>query len=272
MVQQLSLFSAIDDESYDLCISTLATLSGKPPILFSSFSAMFKPNPSYEIERVNSKNQLVEQNRIKLCKELSINDFSQGKYPKDYNLLKQFTTDDLANFDISKLTDLMNGSSDPDKMDVDECESSISGNSWCLNISDIPSAGGNRSVSMQSITESIILSSGGSSASIISFLSELGYILDFQNITLGVKLNMANDVCLELSKIWHLDGQKTVQKTKGGFLIKAYVNVAKGTDIKSINQGISSLASLQKDLSGYIDLEIPDRKAMDSRLDNLDDI
>ncbi|SCV01034.1 LANO_0F09824g1_1 [Lachancea nothofagi CBS 11611] len=269
MVLQLSLVSAIDDESYDLCTSTLCNLSGNPPVLFSHFTAMLKPNPTFDIEQTNSKNQLIEQNRLKLCKEVPLDQLEPDGSKRDYEMLKNYQDDKLDGFNLQVVEDMLHGSTDLDRMDVDEAKSD---DSWILSIADIPAAGSNRKVSTQSITENTILSSGGSSPSIIAFLSEFGYVPDYQFLTLGVKFNMNHSVYLELSKVWLIQGGESKQITKGGFLVKAFVNVTKGTDIKSINHGTNALLNLQKELSGYIDLTIPDRKSMDSRLENLSDI
>ncbi|SCV04321.1 LAME_0H17524g1_1 [Lachancea meyersii CBS 8951] len=270
MVLQLCLTSAIDDDSYELCTSTLCNLSGNPPVLFSNFTAMFKPNSSFDIEQTNSKNQLIEQNRLKLCRGVPLDALENDSEKRDYRMLKKFADDDLKGFDLQILQKMLHGSIDVDDMEVDEEKPSEQ--SWILSISDIPAAGSNRKVSSQAIIESTILSTGGSSPSVIAFLSELGYTLDYQLLTVGVKFNMKHNVYLELSKIWRVEGGEAQQLTKGGFLVKAFVNVAKSTDIKSINHGTNALLHLQKELSGYIDLTIPDRKSMDSRLENLNDI
>ncbi|SCU97966.1 LADA_0H09648g1_1 [Lachancea dasiensis] len=272
MVLQLSLFSVIDDDSYGLCVSTLSNLSGKPPILYSNFAAVLKPNPEFDIEQTNSKNQLIEQNRLRLCKAVPLEALEPDVSKRDYGKLKQYGDDTLNGFNLGMLEDMLHGSTDLDRMEIDEavCPND---DTWALSISDIPAAGASRKVSSQAITESTILSSGGRSPSIVSFLSELGYVLDFRLLTIGIKFNMSNKVFLEVSKIWQVQGaESTKQLTKGGFLIKAFVNVAKGTDIKSINHGTNALLGLQKELSGYIDLSIPDRKSMDSRLENLSDL
>ncbi|SCV03091.1 LAMI_0H05402g1_1 [Lachancea mirantina] len=268
MVQQLSLFSVIDDGSYDLCISTLSALSGLPPIIFSNFSMVSMPNQSYDIERVNSKNQLIEQCRIKACCPVPLDRLLANDVPKDYKAMKKLQEDDISGFDMPYFQNLLAKAQDPDAMLTDDSDESQV--SWTLSISDIPSAGNNRKVSMQTITESTVASIGGTSTSILSFLTQLGYVQDFQHLTAGVKYNMSHGVVLELSKVWKIHDGKTTQITKGGYLVKAYVNVQKGTDIKRINRGVQSLCALQKELNGYIDLEVPDRKAMDSRIDNLD--
>lgn len=284
MVQQLSLFDSIDDASYDLFISTITTLSGNSPVLFANISTIWKPDESYDIERVNLKNQLAELNKIKLCKELPLSLFNKtgDSSTLSYTLLKTLAQDSipiepslidslLHNIEIDRHTP--SDINDDSKMDVDvESHSKIVNDSWTLSMSDIPAAGSNRKVSMQSISESVILSTAGKSASISKFLKELCYTSVYQYVTVGVKFYMKHDLIMEIQKIWDISNSGNIQVTKGGALIKAYVNVNRVTDIERINQAENTLLSLQKELQGYVDLAIPDRKAMDSRLDYISDI
>ena len=138
-------------------------------------------------------------------------------------------------------------------------------NSWTLNISDIPAAG-SRKVSLQSISESVILSTGGKDCSITTFMNELGYVSEYQYATIGVKFYLRHELIIELQKIWDLTRGANEQMTNGGFLTKAYVNVDKATDIERISQAETALLALQRELQGYVDLTMPDRKAMDSRM------
>lgn len=219
MVLQLSLISSIDDASYDLFVSTLSNLCGNPPVVFGNFTAMLKPNPAFDIEQVNSKNQLVEQSRIKLCRGLPLQEVEADNAKRDFRLLKKYQNDEVQGLDLQIIQDMLHGSRDLDEMEVDS--GSNKGGSgaqdvWSLSISDIPTAGSGRKVSTQAITETTVLASGGSSPSIVSFLSELGYVLDFQLLVLGIKFNMNKGVFLELSKIWRLNDGRTEQITKGG--------------------------------------------------------
>lgn len=300
MVQQLSLFGSINDDGYDLLISTLTTISGNPPLLYNSLCTIWKPNPSYDVENVNSRNQLVEPNRIKLSKELPfsylIDETMAGK-PLNFKILKSFTSDEIPldyymtqnilhdevphtsnsnSTDGSKndgenvRSDVKEGENKNDEVDVDmdatSTVSSKSCSSWSLQISDIPAAGNNRSVSMQTIAETIILSSAGENSSISSLMNELGYVFEFQYLTIGVKFFMKHGLILELQKIWQIEENGNSQITNGGFLIKAYINVSRGTDIDRINYTETVLMSLKKELQGYIDLSVPDRQSMDSRV------
>lgn len=257
MVQQLALFDSIDDESYELFIATITTLSGNPPVLFARISTAWKPNDAFDIDRVNSKNQLVEPTRIKLNKAIPLS-LLHHQTPLSYTLPKDLARDHLP-IDTSFVTSLLHGYSSNDS------ELQQNDTSWSLNISDIPAAG-SRKVSMQSISESVILATGGKDCSISTFMNELGYVSEYQYSTIGVKFHLKHELIVELQKIWDVTSGSSEQITKGGFLIKAYINVNKATDIERISQAETTLLALQKELQGYIDLIMPDRKAMDSRL------
>lgn len=257
MVQQLSLFSTIDDSSYELFISTLSVLSGNPPIISNNFNHVCKPNPSYIIEKINAKNQLVEQTRIRMSKPVMWNKLNLcGNL--DYKILNNLRNDDLL-IDKEYFTNILNSH---------ELDSS-----WALSISDIPSAGKDRKVSMQSIMETSVIDIGGSNDSMNSFLHELGYVSDYQFIQISACFFFKSNINLKVYKVWELNSDMSTKIiTKGGFLVKAYINITKNTDIDAINQGIASLIRIQKELKGYVNLEVPDRKSMDSRLDHLNDI
>lgn len=253
MVQQLSLFDCIDDNSYDLFIATITTLSGNAPVLFARISTVWKPNDAFEIDRVNSKNQLVEPNRIKLTKNIPLSLLS-GQQPLSYTLPRDLSQEKLP-LDSNFVNSLLHESNDQ----------SENSKSWTLNASDIPAAGA-RKVSLQSISESVILSTGGKDCSITTFMNELGYISEYQYATIGVKFYLRHELIIELQKIWDLTHDADEQMTKGGFLIKAYVNVGKATDIERISQAETALLALQREIQSYVDLTMPDRKAMDSRV------
>lgn len=289
MVQQLSLFGAIDDKSYDLFVATMTTKSGNPPILFTNLTSSWKPDPSYNIESVNSKNQLIEPTRIKVAKELPFKLIcgSNEKKDYDYKILKTLNSDNIP-VDLPKVKSMVNETQkdittnpvtvpDDDKMEIDvedniETDNSENNNSennisaWSMTISDIPAAGNNRKVSMQTISESVILDSAGQKCTLSNIMKELCYIEEYQYITVGVRFTVNQTVTLELQKIWDITNDTKRQITSGGYLIKAYINVKSSTDIDRIKQNENRLLGLQKELQGYVDLSIPDRKSMDSRM------
>lgn len=267
MVQQLSLFSVIDDGSYNLFLATMTTSFGTAPIIYSNLSTIWKPDPNYEISTVNVKNQLVEQTRIKVSKELPLEVIPNiNDKIIDYNLIPQLNTDTLPvdNTFIDKIIDNQLDTPINNNNFVEHKSFNATSNNWAFSISDIPAAGSTRRVSMQTITESIILNTSGKDSCLRKFMNELYYILDYQYITIGVKFHLKHNIILELYKIWDIKSGKQI--TKNGYLIKAYTNVNKSTDLDHINRGEQQLLNLQRDLQGYVDLKIPDRKSMDSRI------
>ena len=354
MVQQLSLFGSIDDDSCDLFVSTMKILSGNPPILFSNLSTMWKPHLVFsDGDQINSRYQLAELARVRVSRVLPLGLYSDlvkrknnGKL--DYSLLKQLKEDDslpISNSLLSKMVGVHgeNGEGgvagsgsgkgvqspvigtspagatkdvdgdivvldddDDEEGDVKEVVSEANrsddvimvddtyekvGNQenqenrekpnlqenmhspWSLSISDIPAAGSNRKVTMQNIMESVLLSTAGKDASLRKFMTELGYIFEYQYVTVGARFQLKHDLVLELQKVWHIqEHSPSRQITKGGFLIKAFVNVDKSTDINRIDFAETALLNLQRALHGYVELSVPDRKAMDSRMDYTSDV
>lgn len=282
MVHQLSLFGSLDDDSYDLFVATMSILSGTPPVIFATVSNVWKTNEKYEFEKVNSKNQLTELNRMRLSRDLPLRLFKENKDQStlSYKLLKDIAKSEmpmppasLKSFLLQINYERASQNTDDSEMDVDNPKKPDEDQeSWCLSMSDIPAAGNSRKVSMQTISQSIILSTGGVDSSTSSFLRESGYVPDFQYVTVGVKFYMVNDLVLEIQKIWDINENRSLQVSKGGFLVKAHINVNRATDIERINQAEAALLALQKELQGYVELSVPDRKAMDSRLDYINDI
>ncbi|CCE62939.1 hypothetical protein TPHA_0D03030 [Tetrapisispora phaffii CBS 4417] len=279
MVQQLSLFSAIDDPSYDLFISTIKTISGNPPVLFANVNTIWNLNPDNEVQQINKKNQLVEPNRIKLSTNVPLDILadsdssdSQSRAPRqlDYTLMKHLQTDALPVIE-GELKSLLKNSginltSDSDmNVDSDVKQSNNNNQAWSLSMSDIPAAGTSKKVSIQLISESSILFTDSNASSLTAFMNGLGYILDYSYITVGSKFFFPDNLILDAYKIWNFDSDKSTQLTKGGLLLKAYINVSKNTDIERINQAEKSLLLLQKELQGFVEFSIPDRQSMDSR-------
>lgn len=255
MVQQLALYSAIEDESYALCVETLTILSSNKPRLFANLNNVYKPNPSLQIEKVNAKNQMVEQTRVKLSTAIPISTLGNGE-ELSYHFMSNLNTDEISSFNLQRF--------------MEEVENNNS-NHWAFQISDIPAAGNNRKLSNQTIHESVIQSSSGS---VSSFIDELGYVDDYNYIIVGVKFQFVTGIIVEVYKVWQVvqtdNAPATKLIAKNGFMIKAMYNVNKSTDIESINKGSRYLLKLKSDLRDYIDLDIPDRKCMDTRLNHLD--
>lgn len=240
---------------------------GNPPVLFSNVTNVWQPNPEYHIEKTNSRNQLVEPTRINLSKEVPLHLFvaeSQSENDLDYKLLKRIQALDQLPIDIDKIQQSNKEiSEDKDFALIDKQD-----NAWSMSVSDIPTAGNARKVCMQTITESVILGTSKNNTCLPIFIRELGYSPEYSYITVGVHFFMKFEIIIDVQKIWKLDNSSnnTSQLTKKYYLIKAYANVASSTDIERINHTEKALLALQRELHGYLELKVPDRKVMDSRV------
>lgn len=110
--------------------------------------------------------------------------------------------------------------------------------------------------------------------SFLQFLSDLGYDVINQYWIKGVRF-FYNDIVIEIFKIFIRDDNYTGKEIKlklldesNTFQFKAYINIAKSTNVDAINSGTKELLKLQDLLGNLLKLEIPDRMFMDSRVRN----
>jgi mediator of RNA polymerase II transcription subunit 18 len=110
--------------------------------------------------------------------------------------------------------------------------------------------------------------------SFLQFLSDLGYDVINQYWIKGVRF-FYNDIVIEIFKIFIRDDNYTGKEIKlklldesNTFQFKAYINIAKSTNVDAINSGTKELLKLQDLLLNLLKLEIPDRMFMDSRVRN----
>jgi len=110
------------------------------------------------------------------------------------------------------------------------------------------------------------------SDSFLQFLSDLGYDVTNQFWIKGVRF-FHGDVVIEIFKVFIRDDDHVGDEIKlklldesNTFQFKAYINIAKSTNVDAINQGTKSLIKLQDILGNLVKLEIPDRMYMDSRI------
>jgi mediator of RNA polymerase II transcription subunit 18 len=108
--------------------------------------------------------------------------------------------------------------------------------------------------------------------SFLQFLSDLGYDVTTQFWIKGVRF-FHGDVVIEMFKVFIRDDDHVGDEIKlklldesNTFQFKAYINIAKSTNVDAINQGTKSLIKLQEILGNLVKLEIPDRMYMDSRI------
>ncbi|EGV61256.1 Mediator of RNA polymerase II transcription subunit 18 [Yamadazyma tenuis] len=268
MVHQLSLVSTIPHSSYVQTISTLQALTGlTSPQPVSTYTLICKPINKFKPKFVPGKVNQIEQYFMKCIT----------------------TWDDLDSFDLATpyLSDrvstsiLFNSDSAANTKKI-----------WTLQISDIPIAGKNQTCSAQNIFESTLVHTHTASRkdagdekdsgdldkdSFLQFLEDLGYNSINQFWIKGVRF-FHGDIVIEIFKVFVRDDANKDSPSdsiplklldeSNGFQIKAFINVPKSTDIDLITQGSAELAKLQDFLKNLIQLEIPDRIFMDSRVQN----
>lgn len=108
--------------------------------------------------------------------------------------------------------------------------------------------------------------------SFLQFLSDLGYDVVNQYWIKGIRF-FHNDIVIEIFKIFIRDDNYQGLEIKlklldesNTFQFKAYINIAKSTNVDAINHGTKELMKLQELLANLLKLEIPDRMFMDSRV------
>lgn len=109
--------------------------------------------------------------------------------------------------------------------------------------------------------------------SFLQFLEDLGYNVINQYWIKGVRF-FHGDIVIEIFKVFIRDDQlpsddriplKLLDESNT-FQIKAFINIPRSTDVELINQGIKQLTQLQEYLKKLIQLQMPDRIYMDSRV------
>ncbi|KAL3232362.1 Mediator of RNA polymerase II transcription subunit 18 [Nakaseomyces bracarensis] len=260
MVQQLSLMASIGDDDFELFKTSMTILTGSPAVVFADITTVWKPDPRYNIDNVNSKNELVEPTRLKtstnLPLEMIVPDEKYKKNGVSCEPIFEKLKDGEPPIDASDIYKLVE---EPENKTV----------SWTLTTADIPAAGNNRKVTMQAIQESTILQQSGKEPALKSFMQQLGYAMDYIYITVGVRFTHRHDLFIHCQKVWDIRQSRIKEVTKGGFLVNAFVNVRRATDIERLNHAETSLLALQKDVSGYVEFSVPDRKSMDLRMHNM---
>lgn len=228
MVQQLSLASSFRDDQLNTVEKTLQALTGLRSEPLSRHTVILKPKFPYTPDS-NAKLNQVESYRVRMTRVWE----SDG----------QWTGESV--FDNNAITDSI----------------------WTIQLSDIP-AGGNRPVSIQNIHEATIYKTDD----IMGYMDELGYMPETEFWSKGQRFYY-NDAVIELFRLY-VKNQTSTDKLvvlklldgSGSWQVRSFVNVSKLNDLDSVTKGVKELEALKKDLTGLIDLQVPDRADMDSRI------
>lgn len=256
MVQQLSLTAQVEKSKIQRLLLTLETLTGNISSPMHKHSVILKPRYPFTPENIPGKFNQIDSYRIRM------NRIWENGFPPNF-------TD--FNNSLIKIT----GES------ITKPNENINNSIWTLQLSDIP-AGGKNPTLIQNIYETTIYQTDD----VIGYLDELGYMHEAEFWTDGVRFYYGN-VILELSKIYILDNnnKSVVIDTEsssqslsesnlklldgsGNCHVKAYVNVGALNDLESAALGIKQLESLKKELADIVELTIPDRTVMDSRINS----
>lgn len=281
MVQQLSLTAQVPSTKINRLLLTLKTLTGNIQSEMNQHSVILKPRYPFTPEIIPGKVMQIESYRIRMNriwerKNNSIITFS--------DLINSLNNEKLIEIKGDSIT----------KQDSNGLNSSI----WTLQLSDIP-AGGKTSVSIQNIYETTIYQTDD----VIGYLDELGYMHETEFWNNGIRFYY-NNVIIEIYQLYTLDDEKNnnviidadseminddpTQSTSnnkdpkndssslhlklldpsGTCFLKSYVNVGSLNDIESVSLGTRQLETLKKELSELVELHVPDRTAMDSRINS----
>lgn len=260
MVQQLSLSTQVPSSKVQKLLLTLETLTSNIQSEMNQHSIILKPRYPFTPEIKPGKVGQIESYFIRM------NRIWEAGYPSIFSSSQQ--SDIKGESILRENNNLLNDSI------------------WTLQLSDIP-AGGKTAVSIQNIYEATIYQSDD----IFGYLDELGYIYETEFWKNGVRFFYGN-IIIEVYRLYILHDEekkkiidsgiqnsdehqsnKDLQFLKlldksGNCFVKAYVNVGSLNDVDSVSLGTKQLESLKRELSEIIELHVPDRLAMDSRINS----
>ncbi|CDR41660.1 CYFA0S07e04742g1_1 [Cyberlindnera fabianii] len=134
---------------------------------------------------------------------------------------------------------------------------------WVLQVSDVPSAG-KRKISTQAIVESCILVQ--KDQSIDTVLDSIGYLVEKEYLVKGVRVFYGNIVIEMFQVLVKTAEGEWKELDDRAYLIKCFINVEKATDVENLQKSSQELMNLKNELTGFVELDIPDRNVMDSRI------
>lgn len=265
MVQQLSLTAQVPSGKVQRLLLTLQALTGNIQHSMHQHTVILRPRYPFIPEIIPGKVVQIESYRVRM------NRIWEDGYPSKFEH-STIAGDEILGESITKPNENINDSI------------------WTLQLSDIP-AGGKNLALIQNIYETTIYQTDD----VIGYLDELGYMHETEFWTNGVRFYYGNAI-IELTKLYVLDKKnnaetiedvdmKDVDHNKSDAIkndlsnlklldpsetchLKAYVNIGALNDLENVNLGLRQLESLQRELSEIIQLHIPDRTTMDSRINS----
>ncbi|GMM30382.1 Srb5 protein [Martiniozyma asiatica (nom. inval.)] len=237
MVQQLSLSTSVSEEVNLALFNSLSALTGVNGIPFARHTSVLAPRFPYLPPAKAGHIEQIQSHRMRLFRVWESSDLSVGE-----------PIDKILNSDSEIFT---------------------------LQLSDIPSAG-NNPVLIQNIHEVTIYQTDD----IKGYLDELGYKVETELWIKGHRWYWG-EVIIESYKIWVKDSSQLQVENQNEntnsntiplkplsniSLVKTFINIAQKNDIESSKRAIKQLELLKKELSQIVELKIPDRMSMDSRI------
>lgn len=232
--QQLSLHGFIPDNELRISLHTLGAICGMPPQRM--FDHCVNWNPSNPFKPVMGAGQV--------------------------NQIEQYRITSIA--DLTKETKEV-----PKVVGYKEGPEILRKREWTLQINEIPEAG-KRKVTSQSILTSKIAEGDP-----FEFMKQLGYTYSHEYWIRGYMF-ILGDAILTLFRICIQDtsaepdehGFKPLKllDPSGRWTMKAAINVKQLVDLEGINTASSQLEKLQGDLTGVVDLTMPDRNCLNTRI------
>lgn len=129
---------------------------------------------------------------------------------------------------------------------------------WIVQASDVPSAGKRKTVT-QNIVESCLTLHP--QQNIDTVLLKLGYVVSMEYVVQGMRWCYGN-VVIDVFQVVTMD-KKPLDPS---YVMKCFINVDKTTDVELLQRSTQELLGLKTELSGLVELDIPDRNSMDSRI------
>lgn len=262
MVQQLSLTAQVPSSKVNKLLLTLETLTGNVHSEMNQHSTILRPRYPFTPEIKPGKVVQIESYCIRMNRIWEVG--YSSKFPASRE--SEIKGDSITKQDSNLLNDSI----------------------WTLQLSDIP-AGGKTTVSVQNIYETTIYQTDD----VIGYLDELGYIYEAEFWRNGIRFFYGN-IIIEIYQLYIIDDDKNKSMTdsesqnvnntqnnkdssplslklldkSGNCFVKAFVNVGSLNDVENVSLGTKQLESLKNELSEIIELHIPDRLAMDSRINS----
>ncbi|KAH3678366.1 hypothetical protein WICPIJ_008840 [Wickerhamomyces pijperi] len=258
MVQQLSLFSQINPTELSLVKASLSSLTGQShPQKYQHFVLICKPCVILQFEP-NSTKQQFEQYKIQL--KTNIPAAPTGSEPSESiveKVIKESKEWALQVYDIPTFATQQHNTSN----------NSGGGGGGGGGTSGNGSGGSSSkkskiNINSQTFSESIINVS--KDETIETVLKPLGYEIQTPYKVEGERFHYGN-ITIELFQVLVLVDGKW-QKLTTSTAMKCFINVAKLTDLENSSRSIQELNSLKIELQGLVELGVPDKNHMDSRI------